>query len=96
MTAHVVELVDLGSRVFEIDVLDAGDRARGRVDSVEAARVGEFELEAAGALELVVGAGRGHLGDELREVARVAHELLVLVVDDVGAHRVEEASVVLQ
>lgn len=56
--------------------------------------VRELEDEAASGSELVVGAALRLLLDEGREVSRISHQLLCLVVNNIRAHRIKESGVV--
>ena len=80
-------------RVGERDVLGLEDGLGARLDALERARHGERELHLR-VVDREVGLGHGALLDELVEVARVALEAHVLVVDHVREHLVEELGVV--
>ena len=80
-------------RVGERDVLGLEDGLGARLDALERARHGERELHLR-VVDREVGLGHGALLDELVEVARVALQAHVLVVDHVREHLVEELGVV--
>ena len=89
----VVELGLLGARVAERAVGHLEDRARLGAHAHERAGRRERELDDRGREGVVRLSGRVLL-DELGKVALVVDELLLLVVDDVGADGVKEATVV--
>lgn len=91
--AGVVQLGLGRARVGEGAVGHLEDGTGARADAHERARRRERELDDL-VREGVVSLARGVLLDELGEVAAVVDELLLVVVDDVGAHGVEEARVV--
>ena len=101
---HKADVLDFGHRrIFvlakapwhapDADLGHLQDGAVLGLDALEEAGLGQHELDRGGR-KLIVGAGLRLLLDKLGQVALVATQLEVLVMDDARAHIVEEARVV--
>ncbi|GFZ45382.1 LOW QUALITY PROTEIN: hypothetical protein JCM24511_03108 [Saitozyma sp. JCM 24511] len=90
----VVQLLDGRGRVLVRDVTHLEQGLLLGLDTVEKRRGRELELVVLGNVELEVGLGLGDVDDKVGQVARVALELEVVEVEDVGDGAVEEVRVV--
>jgi len=93
LESDVGELRLGGTWVLEGHVRDANDGLGLGLDTLQVTGLGELELQVGGT-QLVVGASRRNLLDELAQRATVALKLEALVVDDVLDDLVEELAVV--
>lgn len=94
LEGDVVELLDLGGGVLEVNVTHLGERLLLGLDTVEQRRSRELELVLLSRVELVVSLGLRDLLDEGLKVASVSLDLEAVQVEDVCADLVQEAGVV--